>query len=666
MNRLIHISKQELNSSQKQIVLLCFFGALTILIPIFSGPQGHFVTDEGIYHFMVRSFAESGSLSIWNGYQEFPSVELIPRHMLVHDGRLVPSYPHLFAVLSFQFYRMAGFSGLFILNAIAFVATVGLCFLIARSLFRDKVLALNSCFILIFATFAWEYSQAAWPHAVSMFFVASAVYFAIIGWQASRQRTELSLAFLAGLMIGVGIGVRLATIFALPAILLPFLFAHPWRPRAGLALCAGLIPGLAALTVINHAKFGIFSPFSYGTSGTGGGEDIMRYAPVAIAGLACIVGAWIATRPSARRLLEGYRRAAILGVAMLGAIVLLTPQGWALVSKSANGAYQLLVDLRIRDLAIQEGVSRGPTGGMVYLDSLKKALLQSCPYLVALVLPLVSLLRGRDVRTLGILFLVPAGFMAVYASFAWHGGQSLNLRYFLPVLPFTSILTAFAWREISSGLTDNQRRISIVAGALSAGLYLALILLGPALAWEPWTLGQQEAIFLSLPLGIAAIALALVLGSMVKPGVRVRSAATAVLAVGLVWSGMVAFTYDFPRAYGLRKERAKIAVSLTRVMEDDSIVFSATPHPFYGLPDDLRLRVALPKRDDFRDFFPLVEFNLDRNRAVYVWNTDLMEQQVRDRGLFNAYAVVPLYEHRWGTLVQLARPADKQGPENPG
>ena len=112
MNRLSRISEQKLSSNQKKIVLLCFFGSLTILIAIFSGPHGPFVIDEGTYHLMARSFAESGNLAVWNGYEEFPSAELVLPLTRVYEGQLVPQYPYLSAVLNYPFYRLAGFEGL--------------------------------------------------------------------------------------------------------------------------------------------------------------------------------------------------------------------------------------------------------------------------------------------------------------------------------------------------------------------------------------------------------------------------------------------------------------------------------------------------------------------------------------------------------------------------
>ena len=298
---------------------------------------------------------------------------------------------------------------------------------------------------------------------------------------------------------------------------------------------------------------------------------------------------------------------------------------------------------------------------------LKKALLQSCPYLVMLAVPMAMLLRGtKDGLSLGALLLIPAAFVAAYAYFAWDGGQSLNLRYFTPILPFTSVLAAFAWREITRDLPASRHRLVIVAGGAAGALYGAFIIIGPIAVWGPMTIERQEIVFLTLPLVIAVFALAFVMAQMIKPGEAVRSAASASLAVALVWSGMVAFTYDFPHSYGLRKARGALSQTLARVIQADSVVLTINPHLFYGLPDDLRVRIAQPWRDDFQGLRPLVEFNLDRDRAVYVWVTEVMEIEAWERQLFDAFTVLPLHEHRWGTFVQLIGPPQKRGSKSSG
>jgi 4-amino-4-deoxy-L-arabinose transferase-like glycosyltransferase len=167
-------------------------------------------------------------------------------------------------VLVSPLYRIAGYHGLFLGNALAFVGVVWLCFLIAQRLFRDLELSLNACLILVLATYAWQYSQAAWPHAASMLFVVGAFHLVLVALHSPRERTSLVLAFLAGLVTGIGVGVRLDVVFVLPALVLPFLFVSPWRPWRILAMGVGMLPGLAVLAVMNHAKFGIASPFTYG------------------------------------------------------------------------------------------------------------------------------------------------------------------------------------------------------------------------------------------------------------------------------------------------------------------------------------------------------------------------------------------------------------------
>ena len=668
MTQLLRLLRQELSSGQKKAYLLCLICLLALAGPLLAGPQADFANDEGVYQLMARSFAESGSLTVWNGYEELPSAELVIPFTRVYEGHLVPQYPYLTAVLNYPLYRLAGFAGLLLLNAIAYVATIGVCFVTARALFRDTALALNACLILALATYSLEYSQAAWPHALSMLFVATSVYFAVAALMSPRPRTSLALALAGGAVAGFGAGIRLDVIFVLPALVVPFIFARPWRPWCALAACLGTVPGLAVLAATNYVKFGVFSAFAYSPNVSGGATDARSYLPIVLIGLAFLAAAWFISRHRSSVNARLGRWLLLAGLAALTGIVLLVPTLQSLVFRMADGVYQLLVDLRIRDLDyVHGGLTRGPGGGMVYLASVKKALLQSCPYLVMLAVPIAMFLRGaKHSMSLGVLLLPPAAFVASYGYFAWDGGTALNLRYFVPILPFTSILAAFAWREITDGLSDSQRRISIVAGALAGGLYLALILLGPLLVWEPWTLGQQEAIFLSLPLGIAAMALALVLGSMVKPGVRLRSAAAAVLAVGLVWSGMVAFSHDFPRSYGLRKARAELSQSLARVVQDDSVVVTIDAHLFYDLLIDHRVRIALPVRDDFEGLDALVAFYLDRDQAVYVWITEYMENEIRRRQLFKAYAVVPLYEDSLGRFVQLVRPSDKRGTKSSG
>ena len=636
----------------KVVLLLTLLLAHAIFSIFFAAP-GHYSIDEGMYHFMARDLVANGSLMLWNGYEEFPVRTLLPGFALVQpDGTLASQYPHISTFLAAPFYWMLGFRGLFALNALAFAGTVGLCFLIARRLFRDVALALNACLILSLATFAWQYSQAAWPHALSMFIVALAVYCAVAGYQASARRGEIALAFLAGLVLGIGVGVRLDAVFALPAILMPFLFVVPSRPMAALAAGLGLLPALLLLAAINQAKFGIFSPFTYGYAGGGGATGgIGGYLPMAIAGAASAIGAWAATRPAGREILARYRWAAIGGVVLLAGLALLIPQGWAMLARLADGAGQLLVDLRFRDLAIREGgLARSPDGALIYLGSFKKSLLQSAPYLVAIILPLATFLRGRDAIALGIALLVPAAYVTVYSYFAWHGGQAVNLRYFVPTLPFLAILTAYAWRQLAPALG----RIWIDLGAVG-GIATAILHLG-AVYPEPPAPPVQETIYLTAPLALAAITAILLLAVLAIPQERaphLRAATAVMLLVGLVWGGSVGFAYDFRQVYSIRQGRAALTKEVAPLVRADSVFFMPPTDSFFGLIDTPRVRLSTPLADNYESFRPLADFHLAAGHGVYLWVSGLNIGILQNRGLLTGFQTRPIYRGYGGMLLQL-------------
>lgn len=646
---------EALHAARVKFLYLALPLAVTLATLIFFNGGGHLSVDEGVYHMMVQSFSTAGDLSVWNGYQEFPSPELVLPVLRVHDGLLFPSYPYLFPVLATPFYWLAGYKGLFILNALAFFGVVALTFVIAQKLFRDSDLARNACVILVLATFAAEYSQAAWPHALTMLFVTGAVYCSVAALQACDRRRSIALNLAAGLVVGFGVGVRLDVVFVLPALFLPFMFTDPWRPWQAAAGCVGTLPGLLVLALTNHAKFGTVSPFSYGVVGSGAALDPWSYLPLGAFGLVAIAALWAGTRPEARAMLRKHRAGAAIGAIALAVIFTLSPIGWQVIYKLTSGAYQLVVDLRIRDLELQEmALSRGPTGGMVYMGSLKKSLLQNCPYLVILAVPLAKLLRGgKDSLYLGLLFLTPVSFIAVFSYLSWHGGLALNLRYFLPIFPFTSILCAYAWRDLTKDLPSTWRRAALYTG-------LAMIAVAPPLVLRTdLELEAQEAIMLTWPLVLALVMLALVVASLVTrqtASPRLRGATGIALVVAFVWAGMVCLIYDMPRTYLLRSWRAEFVRSIDPFIEPDSILFVTTASPVYGLMENRRVRLAVPHYDNYRDFRSLVDFHLQAARPVYVWLDQEMERANEKHGLLQSLTTDLLYEEaQLGRLVQLRR-----------
>ncbi|MCG8695689.1 MAG: hypothetical protein MI806_31135 [Minwuiales bacterium] len=604
--------------------------------------------------------ATSGRLTIWNGYQEFPSPHLVLSLARLHEGQLAPQYPHLFAYVAVPFYELFGYRGLFLLNGLSYLGVVALCYALARRLFDDRTLALNACLIFILASYAWEYSQAAWPHALTLLTTIGAVYLAFMARDAGTLVRTLSLAALAGLVGGLGIGLRLDAVFVFPALLFLFLFDRPCRPWPAVAIVIGALPTLLVLAAINQAKFGIPSPFTYGASVGGNASGITAYLPLALALAGAGLVVWILTREPIYHRFAARSAPLLLGIAGVVAVAFLVPPVRDAAVRLASGLYFLVADLRIRDpLIVEGGLTRSPTGGMIYIGSLKKSLLQSCPYLVILALPLVRLLRGRsDAMTLAGLFAVPVTFILVYGYFHWHGGQGLNLRYLLPVLPFGAILTAYAWRELYAGLPPGWRQAVQLSGI---GLFVAYALL---VAAGPMSIGVQEHVYLSVPMAIAAVGLALtaaVSAFRISPSANLKGACAVAVTLGFVWAGLVGFTYDLPRSAGWRAMGVSLAEMFDPVVEPDSLLFVRNPDPFFGLLTDKQVRLALPDNDRMAGVRALADFHLDAGRPVYAWLDPDFAEVAEDRGLFAGLTEVTLLETEWGPLVRLVRNGDGSG-----
>jgi hypothetical protein len=410
-----------------------------LLVSLFAVVPGHLSIDEVTYHLMAKYQSETGGFEVWNGYRELPSPELISAWTAAQGPKLVGRYPVLHPALAVPFYRLAGYRGLFALNALAFAGAAGLVFVLARRLFGDLDLAIDAVLVLVLASFAWEYSQAAWPHATALLFTVGAFTLAVSALLEERPGRGAALALAAGAVIGFGIGVRLDCLFLLVAILLLFLFRVPWHPGRALAALGGAAPALALLAAINRQRFGIWSPFSMGTNV--GWTEIARYLPLLVLGCVALAVIWALTRRPIRIRLRRKQTVPLMVVALI-LTALAVPASRRLLAREAGGAYTLGVDLRALSLDQREAAMlRSDNRAVIYIGGVKKALLQSCPYLVLLLLPALRLGRlqanpgpdddaaaGRDpeVGRLAILFAVPLVYFGFYAQFSWHGGLSLN------------------------------------------------------------------------------------------------------------------------------------------------------------------------------------------------------------------------------------------------
>ncbi|MCP4400869.1 MAG: glycosyltransferase family 39 protein [bacterium] len=621
---------------------------------------GYLLLDEAIWHLTIKNFADSGTFTIWNGYQEYPSREFMPGLTVLHDGRILSQYPYLYAILAFPFYRLMGVSGLFWLNALAFVAAIALCYAIAQILFHDRNLSLNACLILMLASYAWEYSQALYPHMFTTCLLMAAYYAFLKAFYAPAPNNAFCWAALAGLIAGIAMGVRLNTVFFFPTLFLPFLFVRPWRWREALAVVVGILPGLLALSITNYIKFDILFPLSYGGSlfGRKGRADAeLRYViEIGVLAIGGILLIWVLTRLYFM-LPRKSHKLALLGslLCCLGGAFFF-PQFYRWANKAVTYAYQIAIDFRWRPQRVMNAriLFRSSTGGIVFIEGLKKAFVQSCPYLPILFLPIVHICRRKkETQALALLLSTAAIFSAYYLYSGWHGDLGLNLRYLLPVLPFTSLLTAYGWRDLRRSISWSDRYLAFLLGEIGlilTGIYFFKF-------WPiPHNLLKQEFPHLSLPLYLAGLLFLLLL---IREAATVRSerqhpkigtwherlslVVLPALFVTMLWAGLVEFFYDYPLVRRKRHINQTLATKTRAVVEDHGILFTDYNIPFFSLHETSRIRVAFPGWDKYRDFRHLIAHTLSQGESVYGAFSERRWKSIEKKDLLRNYTVVPLF-----------------------
>ena len=606
---------------------------LHLAFSLFVNRPGYMTWDSGTYHIMVKTFADTGSFVIDNGYSELASPALLVGHLRAPRGFPVGQYPETYTLLTLPFYLVLGFRGLLFFNALCFVGIALLVYRLAVYLFGDRRLGIAALTIYSLSTFAWEWSHSTYPHLSSTLAILLAVYGVVMVLFPDRStvdgpETDPSVedqarrwlpALGAGVAMGIAFGLRLDSIFVLPALLVPLLIARRVRWRAAAALLAGLTPGVLFLALVNKFKFDTYSPFSYGiTDDRGTSSNLWHYLPIALLGVAFVVtlGAvrWWLGKRDFKVELELDRRhglmAAVASVLVAGVAFIVAPE---LVRRIVGGTYQLLIDMRVRPEKVEPALTRGVGGEMIYMDGVKKAVLQSCPWLAMLPLALIAGFRKDEQRwRLAFLVFLTLPFIGVFCSLAWHGSIAMNMRYFNPALPSFAILAAWLWRRLRE--RPNMR--------VTWGLALASFLI---FAWLlrrgiEGGISEQGLTQLSVSLGLAALLFGADLlsrvGSAQQQAARV---AAHLLVVCFAFSAALHFTADY---YISSKYRAHFGVVKNQIaphIQTPALIFADATDALWALleeKDDIIL--ARPSNDDFDSLPALAHHHLAQGRNVYL------------------------------------------------
>ncbi len=413
--------------------------------------------------------------------------------------------PPLYGVIALPFAEF-GLRGLIALNTLSFLATAAVLFGYVRRHAGERLAPWLAAGAFLFGSHSLEYALGIWPHSLSVFLCTSA--FVLVAW--SRERDDIRLAALAGLIVGIAAGVRYQNVVYAATLGLVLLLWAPrrWESVVGFTFAAAL--PLMATSVLNQARLGSWNPISKGpgylpTAGVGGPE-----------GRTHLVAQWAMSFWS--RVVDDSVRPAELSAAF-----------W-LAPDRTSGAYLIY--------------------GIV-----KKAWLQSSPWVaLGLFVAAVAWLprrvapeessQRREMRACALPIAATLLMFAV-AGAGRSDGISFNSRYLLELVPLTCALLAWsvARARVSAWLV-------LLGGAVGTLVALGVLV----------TLGSttREMTQLRLPLALAVV---LVAAFVVRAHRFGRGTLGVVLGVTLGWGAAIHLASDVSMSLQRRREVAAMRAS---------------------------------------------------------------------------------------------------------
>ena len=600
MDGAVDQASEQKSLRSSSVLLLTLVLALLVVLGLTVVPST-FTLDEDNYLVSVLALRKGGFvLNETAGltpsfelyaFDPWPAVRAAPTTPV---GSVVPP---LYAALAVPF-SWFGWRGLVAMNLLAFGATIVIVYRLAQDHATKSRTAWIAALTFALGSYSIEYAQGLWPQCLSMALCLGAFY------AASRVRAGARtwVAALGGLLAGLAAGVRYQNVVFAVLVGLGLALLTARRARAVLAFGAGLATPLTALSLVNHARFGSWNPVSKGPA----------YSTL---------GA-VATDA---RFVEPLR---------------------VLAAKVVDYALHPVIDVWEPNPA---------SGAYIAFGAVKKAWLQSCPWiavaLVALGVGLVRLAQAttraeprseRD-RELGAVAIVMFGVLAFFASqgFGRTDGVGFNQRYFLELVPLAAIV--LAWTTEAAG--ESPLKIMGYGAAASALIAVAI------------TMGPDESTFRQLALLRVPLALAI---ALVAAWVGTRwigpKAWSALLGATLAWACVVHLTDDVRVSRALREYNAMRQHMLESVLPERSALIA--PGHFKDAAAPLRfdhdLVVVDPAIDGGHDTPRIVSELLAQKRRVFVDVSELSPATFeRYRGNHAARATRP-----GAPVFEIVAPAD--------
>ena len=477
--------------------------------------------------------------------------------------------PPLWAILAYPF-ALFGWRGLVLLNTLAYLATTAMVFFLAARTARTQPAGWWAAAAFAFGAFNLEYAQGVWPQSLSLALVFGSFALVI----AAIEKGSVALGILAGVSAGLATGVRYPNVVTAATVLVLLPFLERRRLRLTLAFALGLAIPLGASATINHARYGSFNPISKGP----GYLKVGAHNENLLADTALLVWSRVVDYSARPPSSPDYG------------------EGW-----------------QYRDRR---------TGAWIVVGEVKKALLQSAPWMgIAILAALALIFRRPSVgtpmsSTTLLAAWIPVAIVLVF-SLAGRGrddGLCFNQRYLLETVPFGALLFGI---QISS---VGARRVSLLAGG-TLGAALAAAALD-----SPFDDVALQRAILYLPL-----ALALVLTLAVLANRPLRRFAPPIAAASIGWALILHLGTDLRASRAHRETSFLMAQQALEVIpEGSAIVTWSGSRDFLGsVALDRRITVAHAPYDDGATAPELIRTFLGQGRRVFVW-TQTMPRSTAD------------------------------------
>ena len=152
--------------------------------------------------------------------------EVLPGFRLVNldEGKLVPQFLHLFPLWLSLAFKLCEFEGLFALNIILSLLSLLILVHIAIYTFQSKMIGLLSATLLSLNLGQIWLARSPFSEVLAQVFILSCI--CLLGLSIEKKRKGLS--FLAGLILGMTLLVRIDSFLILPPALMFYLF---WRSK---------------------------------------------------------------------------------------------------------------------------------------------------------------------------------------------------------------------------------------------------------------------------------------------------------------------------------------------------------------------------------------------------------------------------------------------------